>query len=114
MASCMADNDLECKVIGLIWDGTGYGTDGTIWGGECLIGDYSGFERFGSIRNIAMPGGDKAVKEIYRLAFSLMKDLGHKDIKVTLNTYCSAFDEYRRKNTDLVEEYLKKQNLRIA
>ena len=47
-------------------------------------------------------------------AFSLMKDLGHKDIKVTLNTYCSAFDEYRRKNTDLVEEYLKKQNLRIA
>ena len=76
MASCMADNDLECKVIGLIWDGTGYGTDGTIWGGECLIGDYSGFERFGSIRSIAMPGGDKAVKEIYRLAFSLMKDAG--------------------------------------
>ncbi len=76
MASCMADNGLEAKAIGLVWDGTGYGTDGTIWGGECLIGDYSGFERFGSIRPIPMPGGDRAVKEIHRLAFSLMKEAG--------------------------------------
>lgn len=74
LASCMADNGLYSKVIGLVWDGTGYGADGTIWGGECLVGDYRGFERLGSIRPIVMPGGDRAVKEISRLAFSLMRD----------------------------------------
>ena len=72
MASCMADNGLEGPVIGLVWDGTGYGSDGTIWGGECLIGDYQGFRRFGSIRPIPLPGGDRAVKETERVAFSLL------------------------------------------
>ena len=76
MASCMADNGLEGSVIGLIWDGTGYGSDGTIWGGECLIGDYKGFRRFGSIRPIPLPGGDRAVKETDRVAFSLLYQAG--------------------------------------
>jgi len=76
MAACMADNGLEGPVIGLIWDGTGYGTDSSIWGGECLVGDYKGFERFGSIRPITMPGGDRAVKDTGRLAFSVMKEAG--------------------------------------
>ncbi len=73
MCSCMADNNLNESVIGLIWDGTGYGTDGTVWGGECLIGDYDGFDRFGSIREIPLPGGDKAAKEIYRTAISILR-----------------------------------------
>ena len=76
MASCMADNGLTGPVIGLIWDGTGYGTDGSIWGGECLIGDYKRFTRFGSIRPIPLPGGDRAVKETDRVAFSLLRDAG--------------------------------------
>ena len=76
MASCMADNGLTGPVIGLIWDGTGYGSDGTIWGGECLIGDYKGFERFGSIRPIPLPGSDRAVKETDRVAFSLLYQAG--------------------------------------
>lgn len=76
MASCMADNGLKSPVIGLVWDGTGYGTDGSIWGGECLIGGYGGFERFGSIRPVALPGGDLAVKEIGRTAFSLLRASG--------------------------------------
>ena len=76
MASCMADNGLERKVIGLIWDGTGYGTDGSIWGGECLIGDYEGFERFGSILPIPLIGGDRASKEIERIGFALMDAAG--------------------------------------
>ena len=76
MASCMADNGLEGPVIGLIWDGTGYGSDGTIWGGECLMGDYQGFRRFGSIRPIPLPGGDRAVKETDRVAFSLLYQAG--------------------------------------
>lgn len=76
MASCMADNGLEGSCIGIIWDGTGYGTDGTIWGGEFLAGDYRGFERAGSLRPMKLPGGDRAVKEIWRVGASLMLDAG--------------------------------------
>ena len=76
MAACMADNSVDEDVIGLVWDGTGLGTDGTVWGAECFIGGYSGFERFGSIRPIPLPGGDRAVKENERVAFSLMHEAG--------------------------------------
>ena len=76
MASCMADNRISEPCIGLIWDGTGLGTDGTVWGAECLVGDYSGFIRFGSIRPIPLIGGDRAVHEPYRVAFALLKDAG--------------------------------------
>ena len=75
MASCMADNGLDEPVIGIIWDGTGLGTDGKAWGGEFLSGDYRSFERRGTIREIALPGGDKAVHEIWRIAVSLLHDL---------------------------------------
>ena len=76
MAACMADNGQNGPVIGLVWDGTGLGTDGTIWGAECLIGDYSGFERFGSILPIPLIGGDRAVKETDRVAFALLDASG--------------------------------------
>ena len=76
MAACMADNGLTGPCIGLIWDGTGYGDDGTSWGGECLIGDYAGFERFGSLRPIPLIGGDRAVKEISRVGYALLRDAG--------------------------------------
>ena len=76
MASCMADNGLSGTCIGLIWDGTGLGTDGTIWGAECLVGDYAGFERYGSILPIPLIGGDRAVKEPYRVAFALLRAAG--------------------------------------
>ncbi|MBQ2960487.1 MAG: carbamoyltransferase HypF [Oscillospiraceae bacterium] len=76
MASCMADNSFDGKAIGLVWDGTGLGTDGSIWGAECLIGDYRSFERFGSILPIPLPGGDRAMKEIQRVAWSLLQASG--------------------------------------
>ena len=76
LAACMADNFVEEKVIGLIWDGTGLGTDGTSWGAECLIGDFRGFERFGSIHPIPLIGGDLATKETDRVAFALLKEAG--------------------------------------
>ena len=76
MAACMADNGLEGPCLGLIWDGTGLGTDGTSWGGELLKGDYRHFERLGSLRQILLPGGDRAVKEPYRVAFSLLREAG--------------------------------------
>ena len=74
MAACMADNGLTGRCIGLIWDGTGYGDDGSIWGGECLVGDLAGFERFGSLRPIPLIGGDRAAKEISRVAYALLRD----------------------------------------
>lgn len=76
LAACMADNNIDHPVIGLIWDGTGYGTDGTTWGAECLTGDCSAFERRGSIREIPLIGGDKATKETDRVAFALLRDAG--------------------------------------
>ena len=76
MAACMADNGLTGPVVGLVWDGTGYGDDGTTWGGECLIGDYRSYERFGSIRPIPLLGGDRAVEEISRVAYALRREAG--------------------------------------
>lgn len=74
MCSCMADNGFDGECIGIIWDGTGYGTDGKIWGAEFLAGSFSGFRRLGSIRPIKLPGGDRAAKEISRIAASLLLD----------------------------------------
>ena len=74
MASCMADNGLDTECFGIIWDGTGLGTDGTIWGGEFLTGDLTGFKRAGSIRPVSLPGGDRAVQEISRIALALYDD----------------------------------------
>jgi hydrogenase maturation protein HypF len=72
MASCMAENGLEGDAIGVILDGTGYGLDGTIWGGEFLVGGYSGFQRKGHWRPLPLPGGDAAVREPYRMALSYL------------------------------------------
>lgn len=72
LASCMADNNIDGDVIGIIWDGTGYGTDGTTWGGEFLTGGYNGFKRSGSILPVKLPGGDKAVYEISRIGIALL------------------------------------------
>lgn len=76
MAACMADNALEGDCIGLIWDGTGFGTDGTIWGAECLTGGYTRFDRQGSIRPIPLPGGDQCTHDIGRVAHSLLWEAG--------------------------------------
>lgn len=90
MVSCMADNDLEGRCIGLVWDGTGYGTDGTIWGGECLVGGAEGVERLGSIRPIPLPGGDLCTKQIGRVAHALLWDSGLADEASTLTKQLEA------------------------
>ena len=68
----MAENDRKEQVIGVAFDGTGYGTDGTIWGGELLLADYHGFERMGSIEPFLQIGGDISAKEGWRIAVSLI------------------------------------------
>lgn len=74
MASCMAENLLEGDVIGVIFDGTGFGDDGSIWGGEFFAGGYDKVTRMGRFRPIPLPGGDAAVREPFRTAISCCYD----------------------------------------
>jgi len=74
IVSAMAENGLSCKVIGLAMDGTGYGTDGTAWGGEVLVADEIDFRRAGHIRPYPLPGAERAVKEPWRVAASLLRE----------------------------------------
>jgi len=74
IASCMAENHLREKVIGVAMDGTGFGTDGTIWGGEFLIADLAGFERRAHLRTVPLPGGDAAIRQPWRMALSYLRD----------------------------------------
>ena len=70
--SCMVENDCQEPVIGVAFDGTGYGTDGTIWGGEILLADYEDFTRFGNITPFLQIGGDVSAKEGWRIAVSMI------------------------------------------
>ena len=70
--SCMTENDCQEPVIGVAFDGTGYGTDGTVWGGEILLADYENFTRFGSITPFLQIGGDISAKEGWRIAVSMI------------------------------------------
>ncbi len=72
IASCMVENGLSEKVIGIAFDGTGYGTDRAIWGGEFLIADFENFRREGHFNYIPMPGGEMAIKEPWRMAVSYL------------------------------------------
>jgi hydrogenase maturation protein HypF len=85
IASCMAENHLDGKVIGIALDGTGYGLDGAIWGGEMLLADYTDFERAAHFEYIPLPGGAAAIHEPWRTAVSYLtkhygKDLAGLDV----------------------------------
>jgi hydrogenase maturation protein HypF len=68
VAACLADNGEAGPVIGVAFDGLGFGTDGTIWGGELLVADLEGFRRAGHLEQVPMPGGAAAIKEPWRMA----------------------------------------------
>ncbi|MEO0293001.1 MAG: carbamoyltransferase HypF [candidate division WOR-3 bacterium] len=72
IASCLLDNKVQEKVIGIAWDGTGYGTDGKIWGGEFLIADFTSYERRAHLKYIPLPGGEFAIKEPWRMGVTYL------------------------------------------
>ncbi|MGD8352041.1 MAG: carbamoyltransferase HypF, partial [Nitrospirota bacterium] len=79
IASVMAEHGLTGKVIGVAFDGTGYGTDGTIWGGEFLLCDALGFRRAGRLKPVPLPGGERAVREPWRTAISYVREAAGED-----------------------------------
>lgn len=74
LAAVMAENGVTDRTIGIILDGTGYGTDGTIWGGEVLIGDLAGFDRFAWLRPFSLPGGAAAIRHPWRTAYAMVHE----------------------------------------
>jgi hydrogenase maturation protein HypF len=80
IASCMLENGLDGEVLGVAFDGTGYGTDGAIWGGEFLVAGYGGFERRAHLRYVPLAGGDSAVREPWRLALAYLMDTFGPDV----------------------------------
>ncbi|MFH2012458.1 MAG: carbamoyltransferase HypF [Pseudomonadota bacterium] len=95
LASCMGENDITDKVIGVIFDGSGYGEDGHIWGGEFLVGDFSSFERVAHLEYLPMAGGEKAIKEPYRMAFTYLLDSYVDDAFRVINSLNLKWDVER-------------------
>ena len=82
IASCLIDNGAEGPAIGVALDGTGYGTDGTIWGGEFMVADCAGFKRAGHLEYVPLLGGEAAIKNPYRMALSYIWTLLGKDFPI--------------------------------
>ena len=74
LAACLAEHGLEGPAVGAVFDGTGYGTDGAIWGGELLVGDLRGFERVGALRAVHLPGAGAAIREPWRMAYAWLAE----------------------------------------
>ena len=75
VAACMAEHKLDGEVLGIAWDGAGYGEDGHVWGGEFLIGSYREFNRFAHLRPFRLPGGEAAMREPSRVAAAVLWEL---------------------------------------
>lgn len=101
MASCMAEWKLQDPVIGIILDGTGYGYDGTIWGGEILVGDYLHINRLACLEPMPLPGGDAAIREPWRIAYTyLYSALAGEETDLPL---------FRNRPVDLLRQMLEKK-----
>jgi hydrogenase maturation protein HypF len=79
LAACLAEHGETGVAVGAIFDGTGYGLDGTVWGGELLVGDLLGFRRAATVTPVAMPGGERAIKQPWRMACAWLSAAGNGD-----------------------------------
>ncbi|HEX3293437.1 MAG TPA: carbamoyltransferase HypF [Solirubrobacterales bacterium] len=96
-AACLAEHGEGGRAVGAIYDGTGYGTDGTVWGGELLVGDARDFERAGHLYPVRMPGGERAITQPWRMACSwLLETLGDEPPLPPLLTERVAEEEWSK------------------
>lgn len=100
IAGCMAENGIEDKVIGIAFDGLGYGTDGKIWGGEFLVADFGSFTRFGHLKYIPQPGGDAGAREPWRMAVSYLYNAFKKELPL--------MDEIDKNKINVITEMIDK------
>jgi hydrogenase maturation protein HypF len=84
LAACLAEHGERGPAIGAVYDGTGYGTDGTVWGGEILAGGLEAFERAGALRPVRMPGGAQAIRQPWRMACAWLAEAGDERVPPTL------------------------------
>ncbi len=82
IVSCLVENNVEGPVIGVAFDGTGYGADGTLWGGEFLVADWKSFKRAGYLEPVPMPGGAAAIRKPYRMALGYLYTLMGQDVSL--------------------------------
>ncbi len=98
----MAEKSITTKVLGVAFDGTGYGDDGKLWGGEFMLCDYEGYERVGHINYFKLLGGAKAIKEPKRVALSLLFDIYGKEALTLENATTKAFTQKELKTQYLM------------
>jgi len=96
--SCMAENELRPPALAVAWDGTGYGLDGTIWGGEFFVVSHREIKRVAHLRSFRLPGGEVAIKEPRRSAFGLIYELGAEAIAGAEAFFSGAFSGAERKS----------------
>jgi len=105
IVSCLVENRLEGPVIGVAFDGTGYGTDGTIWGGEFLFADWHRFQRVGHLEYVPLVGGTAAIKKPYRMALSCLYSLLGEDFALD----GLPFDSLDPVELDIIKQQLKRR-----
>lgn len=104
--ACMADNELEPPALGVSWDGTGYGPDGTIWGGEFLLAGETGFERAAHFRQFRLPGGEAAVREPRRAALGVLYEAVGKNAFKQI--WLAPIQDFSSSELNLIQQMLAK------
>lgn len=107
VVSAMAEHGIEGPAIGIAYDGTGYGTDGTMWGGEVLVATTAGFERSATFRPISLAGGDRAIREPWRIALALVLDAFDGDLGVVPRDAWRLLGEVPVREIDLACQLLR-------